>query len=105
MTNFQVIFAPEASIQLIELENHIIEASGLPDVAARYVNGLVDFCEKLNTFPERGSRRDDLLPGLRVMGYHKRTNVAVIVDAPNQTVHVVGIFHGGQDYETTLGDE
>ena len=105
MTHYQVFFAPEVSAQLSALESYIAETSGFPVVAAQYVDGLLSFCESLSTFPERGNRRDDLLPGLRVVGYRKHTNVAFLVDTISQTVSVVGIFHGGQDYGSVLTED
>lgn len=47
-----VRFAPEALIQLDDLETYIGEVAS-PDVAARYVDRIVDFCESLSMFPER----------------------------------------------------
>ncbi|MGF6600661.1 plasmid stabilization system protein ParE [Paraburkholderia sp. GAS448] len=59
---YRVQFAPEARDQLEEIERFIIEA-GSPVTAARYVDAIVNFCLRLQTFPERGVARDDLLPG------------------------------------------
>lgn len=38
--------------------------------------------------------------GLRVTNYRKRVVIAFDVDA--EQVSVIGIFYGGQDYETVL---
>ena len=35
-------------------------------IAARFTDGIVDDCESLTTFPNRGNRRDDVRPGLRI---------------------------------------
>lgn len=42
-------------------------------------------------------------PGLRITNYKKRTVIAFDVDADR--VSIIGIFYGGQDYETILRDE
>lgn len=47
---YTVRFTPEAQQQLDDLEIHFAEA-GSPIAAARYVDSIVDFCEKLQTFP------------------------------------------------------
>jgi toxin ParE1/3/4 len=60
----------------------------------------VTFCEELPSFPLRGRVRDDIRPGLRVIGYRRRMVVAFAVI--NQGVLVVGIFYGGLDYEAVL---
>ena len=42
-------------------------------------------------------------PGLRITHYRKRTVIAFEVDADK--VSVIGVFYGGQDYETLLQDD
>ena len=44
--------------------------------------------------------RDDIRPGLRVINYKKRTVIAYAV--LNDLVSILGVFYGGQDYETVL---
>jgi plasmid stabilization system protein ParE len=97
--SYTVRFAPAARDQLDAIEDYIALASGLPTTAARFVDGIVAYCESFDTFPERGTRRDDLLPGLRVTSYRKSTTVAFRVDTSARTVAIIGVFYGGQDYE------
>ncbi|KND60571.1 hypothetical protein BVER_05645 [Candidatus Burkholderia verschuerenii] len=102
--SYTVQFSPEAQDQLDELEAFIADAAA-PAVVAGYVDAIVTYCESLQTFPERGARRDDLMPGLRITSYRRRAVIAFLVDAPAQTVSIVGVFYGGQDYEARfLGD-
>ncbi len=51
-------------------------------------------------FPERGRRRDDILPGLRVTRFERRVTIAYLVTA--DAVLIEGVFYGGQDFETAL---
>jgi plasmid stabilization system protein ParE len=51
-------------------------------------------------FPNRGTRRDDVRPGLRITNYKKRTIIAFAVD-PGR-VSIIGEYYGGQDFETAL---
>lgn len=97
--NWRVQFAPEAFDQLKRLEKRIAD-SGAAITAERYVDSIVDFCMKLQTFPERGVARDDLLPGLRVTHFRKRAIIAYTLDS--ERVSIVGVFYGGQDYEAAL---
>jgi plasmid stabilization system protein ParE len=60
----------------------------------------VSFCESLSTFPLRGTKRDDVRPGLRTTHYKKRTVIAFDVDA--DVVSIIGIFYGGRDFEAIL---
>lgn len=102
MSEYQVIFAPEAEEQLLALYRYIAEAAD--SVTARtYTESIISYCESLCLFPERGNRRDDLLPGLRVTNWSKRTVIAFVVE--EWQVKILGIWHGGQQYETEFTRE
>jgi len=97
--SYTVVFTPEAEAQLVELYGYIaVEASA--EIAARFTDAIVTYCESLSTFPARGNRRDDIRPGLRVIGYRKR--VAIAFDVDEDRVNIIGVFYGGQDYESVL---
>ena len=99
---YRVVFAPEAEDQLAELYRFIATAAS-PGIAERYVSAIIDYCETLETFPLRGAQRDDIRPGLRITNYKGRTISTFAVDAPQ--VSIIGVFYGGQDYETALIDD
>lgn len=69
----------------------------------RYTEAIVRCCESLHTFPLRGTQRHDIRPGLRITHYKKRAVIAFAVDA--EQVAIIGVFYGGQDYETLLQDD
>jgi plasmid stabilization system protein ParE len=94
-----VVFTPEAEDQIAELYRYIAAAAS-PDIAARFTDGVVSYCESLRDFPLRGTKREDIRPGLRITSYRKRVVIAFDVDADQ--VNIIGIFYGGQDYETEL---
>ena len=98
---YRVQFAPEARDQPEDIERFIIDA-GSPVTAARYVDAIVNFCLRLQTFPERGVPRDDLLPGLRVTHYRQRAVIAYLLDP--EVVSIVGVFYGGQAWEPSFVD-
>jgi len=75
MKRYEVIFTPEAEEQLAELYRYIAENADA-DVALRYTNAVVKYCEGLATFPLRGTQRDDIRPGLRTTSYRRRTEIA-----------------------------
>jgi len=99
VTQYTVIFTPEAQEQLAALYRTIAAATS-PEIANRYTGALVTYCEGLQTFPRRCARRDDIRPGLRITNYKKRAVIAFDVDA--ERVSIIGVFYGGQDYETAL---
>jgi toxin ParE1/3/4 len=56
----------------------------------------------LQTFPERGRRRDELLPGLRIVGFERRVSIAFHV--ANRVVTIDRVLYGGRDL-SILGDD
>ena len=96
---YRVIFAPEALEQLAALYRYIAAAAS-PEIAERYTGAIIEYCESLQTFPQRGARRDDVRPGLRITNYKRRAVITFDVDA--DLVSIIGVFYGGQDYETIL---
>lgn len=99
--SYRVQFAPEALDQLDAIEDYIARA-GSTITATRYVDAIVGYCESLATFPLRGSRRDDLVPGLRITNYRGEVVFAFLVDADAQTVSIAGVFYGGRDYDALM---
>lgn len=82
----------------------ITQASWLFKLRSPLVERIVAYCEGFQTFPERGVQRDDLLPGLRIVGYRRTVNIAFRVNTAAATVSIVGVFYGGQDYEDALSE-
>lgn len=96
---WRIVFSPEAEKQLIHLYRHIADDRS-PEIASRYTDAIITYCEGLSTFPHRGTPRDDIRPGIRITHYRKRTIIAF--NATDEVVSILGIFYGGQDYETNL---
>lgn len=103
MKTYAVVFAPEAEDNLVELFECIAE-QGSPEVAARYTEAIVTYCEGLASFSHRGTKRDDVRPGLRITNYQGRAVIAFSVDDSKETVAILGVFYGGRDYESELAD-
>ena len=96
---FRVVYAPEAEQALVDLYIYLADAAS-PETALQYVTELVRYCDSFATFPHRGTRRDDVLPGLRISHFRGRTVIAFAVDG--ECVNIAGFFHGGRDYEEIL---
>lgn len=90
----EVGFAPEAEDDLTRLYDYIAAHSGT-ERAFAYVDRIINYCVGLSGFPERGRRRDDLRPGLRVIGFERR--VAIAFHVSERTVIIDRILYGGQD--------
>ncbi|CAH1656461.1 Type II toxin-antitoxin system RelE/ParE family toxin [Hyphomicrobiales bacterium] len=95
----QVVFTRRAVNQLARLHHYIADRTS-ETVADNYVGRLVAYCERFDTFPERGMRRDDVLPGLRLVGFERRATIAFMVEA--ERIVIEGVFYGGQDLTRRL---
>jgi toxin ParE1/3/4 len=98
----RVIFTPFAERQIDQLHAFIAENASERRADA-YIARIVTFCTGLTTFPLRGQKRDDLLPGLRTIGFERRITIAFVVNA--EAVLIEGIFYGGQDFEQAFKDD
>jgi plasmid stabilization system protein ParE len=99
---YSVVFAPEAEDDLVELFEYIV-AQGSPAAAARYIDDIVAYCEGLGRFSHRGTKRDDIRPGLRITNYRRRVVIAFSIDESAETVAILGVYYAGRDYEAALG--
>ncbi|MBO3462846.1 type II toxin-antitoxin system RelE/ParE family toxin [Aetokthonos hydrillicola Thurmond2011] len=102
MKQYRVLFSPRAEQQLGDLYSYIADRSG-EERADRFISGIVTFCQNLSIFPERGTKRDDLRPGLRIIGFARRVTIAFSVGGDRVMIH--GIFYGGQDYEAVMEED
>jgi toxin ParE1/3/4 len=74
-----------------------------PSSAARYVDRIEEFCMKLSLFPERGTRRDEVRPGIRIIGFNRRVAVAFYVR--DREVEIARILYGGRDLVRALDED
>jgi toxin ParE1/3/4 len=97
--SYNVVFSPESEEQLAELYRYIADNAS-PDIAQRYTRAIIALCEGMRSMPRRGTRRDDIRPGLRITNCRRRTVIAFTVD--DDQVSIIGVFYGGRDLETAL---
>ena len=99
MSSRQVIFSPESSRHLRELEDYLADRF-YPANAERYIRRLTKACLSLGAAPFRGTKRDDLAPGMRFTGFEHR--VKIFFKVVGDKVYIVGIFYGGREGESVL---
>ena len=90
----RVRFAPEARDDLLALYEYLVLAGG-PDRAIAYVGRIERICLGLADFPLRGAARDDIRPGLRLLGFERRAVIGY--DVTEAEVTILRILHGGRD--------
>ena len=95
----EVVFAPEARDDLLELYDYITGQAGAVRARA-YTERVVSYCLGFATFPERGRRRYDLRPGLRIIGFGRRVTIAFHITGDRITIDRV--LDGGRDLTRAL---
>ena len=95
----EVIYAPEADKDLDHLFYFILPRSG-HRVALAYIERIEAFCKAFSIFPQRGHARDDLSPGLRIVGFERRVTIAFHVE-PERVV-IDRVRYGGRSLEGSL---
>lgn len=92
--SYVVGFDASARADIKSLYRYILANAG-EHVADAYVDKLMDYCAGFETFPERGIRREDISPGLRLVGYRRQATIAFRISG--HTVTIVRIFYGGRN--------
>ena len=92
---YKVAFRPAARSDLLALYRYISGEAGRR-IASDYLNRIESACMALSTFPQRGSPRSDLHPGLRIIVFEKRASIAYVLEPG--LVRILRIFHRGQDF-------
>lgn len=95
----KVVFRPRAEQRLTELAVYIASQAST-EVANGYLDRILATCDALAHFPERGSKRDDIRPGLRMIGMERR--VTIVFRVLKTRVEIVTIAYGGRNFEREL---
>ncbi len=98
---YKVSFRPEAEADLFGIYGYINERSGQTR-AGDYIARIEAVCMALATFPERGTKRDDLAPGIRTIGFERRATIAFRVE--KNIVRVIRILYAGRDFDASFRD-
>ena len=69
----------QAENDLQDIFTYIMEQSSSADTASQYTDRIKSFCDSFVTFPHRGTQRDDLYPGIRIIGFERRVTIAFTV--------------------------
>lgn len=99
MKERSVEFAPEALEDLIRLYDWIADAAS-PETALGYIERIEAYCRGMGLGSERGHKRDDIRPGLRIVGFERRVTIAFTVSETRVTI--LRMFYGGRNWEAQL---
>lgn len=90
-----VTFTPQARNDLLNIGDWIAERAGV-DIALGYIARLEAYCQGFELAGERGRRRDDLRPGVRIVGFERR--VAIVFAISDDEVTILRLHYGGQNW-------
>jgi plasmid stabilization system protein ParE len=93
---------PDVLSDYMAITEHVERWTDDRALADRTVDAIRNFIQSLKTVPHRGTKRDDLRQGLRIVPFKKRTAIAIQIDESAMVVTVLRVFYGGQDYESVL---
>jgi toxin ParE1/3/4 len=96
-----VVYSEDARADLDQIFAWIADRGGVK-VALVYTSRIERFCQKMNPFPQRGTVRDDLRPGLRTLGFERRTPIAFTVKG--EDVIILRILYAGRSLDLALNE-
>ncbi len=67
-----------------------------PQIAARYLHRIRLFCQQLRQFPNRGMIRDDIRPGVRMITFEGRVDIAFEVQ--DNRVVIIRMLYAGRQF-------
>jgi toxin ParE1/3/4 len=67
-----------------------------PALKLRWATQRACYCNGFEFASERGQRRDDLRPSLRVVGFEQR--VAIVFAVSDSEVTILRLYYGGQNW-------
>ncbi len=101
MKLYPVRFAEEALDDLGRIFAELVPVAG-ERVARDFVGRLEAACLDLATFPERGSVRDHVRPGLRIIGHRRQASIAFVVT--DSHVLILRVLRRGANTEALLSE-
>ncbi|WP_102957801.1 type II toxin-antitoxin system RelE/ParE family toxin [Mangrovicella endophytica] len=98
MTRYTVRLTAEAEAEadLLSIYRLVRHGSRSPVMAKDYLARIEEFLARFETFPARGTARDDISPGLRIVGFERRVSIAFVVEQ-NEVVILRILYAGRQD--------
>jgi toxin ParE1/3/4 len=71
----EVAYTSAARADIDAIYEWIADRAGI-EIASKFADRIRSFCSSLADFSERGMKRDDLAPGIRLIGFRRRVTIA-----------------------------
>jgi plasmid stabilization system protein ParE len=98
LKTYTVIITDAAEADLRATYDYIA-ARGGAEIAFGFVERIEGYCLGFAHAPERGTRRDDLRPGLRTVGFRRRATILFEVRHDERQVVIHGVYYAGRSFE------
>ena len=98
---YKIALTQRTERDLNSIYDYISEKFG-EAAAACFVDRIEAYCLGFRDFPARGTRRDDLLPGLRMVGFERRLSIGFRVLNDHVVFHRF-LYRGRQFESSTEG--
>jgi plasmid stabilization system protein ParE len=95
---YTVIITEAAEADLRAIHDYIA-ARGGAGIAFGFIERIESYCLGFAHTPERGTRRDDLRPGLRTVGFRRRATILFEVRHGETQVVIHGVYYAGRSFE------
>lgn len=99
---YRIRLLPEAEADLAAIYDYIRDHAS-QGIAQGYVLRIMAYLAGFDTFPARGTRRDDIRPGLRIVGFERRVTIAFLVEGDE--VVVSNILYGGRELPESIAEQ
>ncbi|KAA0689404.1 type II toxin-antitoxin system RelE/ParE family toxin [Neorhizobium sp. P12A] len=97
MNRYHIRLTPEAELDLLHIYRFVRKKAASNTVARSYIARIRAFMEEFEAFPQRGTTRDHIRPGLRIVGFERRVSIAFVVE-PTEVV-ILRVLYAGQEFE------
>ncbi|PDT02805.1 plasmid stabilization protein [Rhizobium chutanense] len=102
MKRYRIRLTDEAELDLARIYRFVRKKSASSAAARDYVARIKTFVNGFDTYPEQGSIRGQVRPGLRIVGFERRISVAFVVE-PTEVV-ILRILYAGQQFKSDESD-
>lgn len=92
---YKVHLLPEAEDDLFQLYHYIARQSS-DAVAQGYIDRIHAYLNGFSQFPERGTVRDELRKGVRIVGFERRVSIAFKILGDD--VAIMRVLYAGRQF-------
>lgn len=95
--DYSIRLDKDAKADLKSIYSFIRQSGGTAITARGYINRILSFIAGLTSFPERGSPREHIRPGLRIIGFERRISIAFVIEG--NTIVILRVLYAGRQFE------